>query len=61
MIKVKKIRKRINIKINKQEFVRMTGEPDNTIKWNELIRYCKDNLIPLVNLPEELVNRFRVE
>ena len=51
MMKVNKIRKRIKVKINKQEFVRITGEPDNTIKWDELI----------ANLPEELVNKFRTE
>ena len=42
------------------KFIRMTGAQDNTINWNGLIRYCKDNLIPLANLPEELVNKFRV-
>ena len=49
------------MKINKQEFVRITGEPDNTIKWDELIGYCRKNMIPLANLPEELVNKFRTE
>ncbi len=58
MIKVNKIRKRI--KINKQDFVRITGEPDNTIKWDELIGYCRENMIPLANLPEELVSKFRI-
>ncbi len=61
MMKVNKIRKRIKVKINKQEFVRITGEPDNTIKWDELIGYCRKNMIPLANLPEELVNKFRTE
>ena len=43
------------------KFVKMTGAPDNTIDLNGLIRYCKENMIPLANLPEELVNKFRTE
>lgn len=59
MIKVIKRIKRIKMKINKQEFVRITGEPDNTIEWDELIGYCRENMIPLVNIPEEIASKFR--
>ena len=41
------------------KFVKMTGEPDNTIDLNGLIRYCRENLIPLVNVPEEIASKFR--
>ncbi len=58
MIKVKKIRTRM--KINKNDFVLITGKPDNTINWNGLMKHCRENMIPLENLPEELVNKFRI-
>lgn len=41
------------------KFVKMTGEPDNTIDLNGLIIYCRENLISLVNVPEEIASKFR--
>ena len=42
------------------KFVKMTGEPDNTLDLNGLVRYCKENGAPLVNVPEEIANKFRI-
>lgn len=41
------------------KFVKMTGEPDNTLDLNGLVRYCKDNEIPLVNISEKIAKQFR--
>lgn len=57
-MKIRKIRTRM--KINKNDFVLITGKPDNTINWNGLMKHCRENMIPLENLPEELVNKFRI-
>ena len=57
MIKANKIRKRVK----KEKTVFLTALPvKETIKWDELIGYCRENMIPLANLPEELVNKFRI-
>ncbi len=57
-MKAIKIRKRIE----KEKTIFLTTLPEKeTIRWDDLIGYCRENLIPLANLPEELVNRFRVE
>ena len=56
MIKIPKIRKRRK----KEKTIIFTALPEeNDIDLSELIGYCRKNMIPLENLPEDLVNKFR--
>ena len=54
-----KIKRRKRIKKEKTVFLTEFPE-ENNIDLSGLIRYCRENLIPLVNIPEKIAKQFRI-